>query len=132
MNKSTDEHDDNFDDDDADDPPLTAAQQAAADRLSEADLRTIDAALLRNLTGNYRKVALIVSLGMGSDTSFYPDIIDVFYAQRIKLMVARGLIESVGNLNRMRYSEVRLPQAASGECIPTSSEGLQRGPIKDE
>lgn len=132
MNESTDEYDGNFDDDDADDPPPTAAQQAAADRLSEADLRTIDAALFRNLTGNYRKVALIVSLGMGSDTSFYPDIIDVFYAQRIKLMVERGLIESVGNLNRMRYSEVRLPQAASRECIPTSSEELQRGPIKDE
>jgi hypothetical protein len=131
VNESTDEYDD-IDDDDADDPPLTAAQQAAADRLSEADLRTIDAALFRNLTGNYRKVALIVSLGMGSDTSFYPDIIDVFYAQRIKLMVARGLIESVGNLNRMRYSEVRLPRAVSGECIPTSSEGLQLGPIKDE
>lgn len=127
MNEQTDEYEDDFDDE-ADDPPLTATQQAAADRLTAADLRTIDGALLRNLTGNYRKVAMIVSLAMGSDKSFYPDVIDVFYAQRLKLMVERGLVESVGDLNRMRYSEVRLPQTAGGEFLP----GLQRSPVKDE
>ncbi|CAB3806750.1 hypothetical protein LMG28614_06452 [Paraburkholderia ultramafica] len=131
MNEQTEEYEDDFDDE-ADDPPLTATQQAAADRLTEADLRIIDTALFRNLTGNYRKVAMIVSLGMGSDTSFYPDIIDVFYAQRIKLMVKKGLVESVGNLNRMRYSEVRLPQPASGQCISISNEGPQRSPAKDD
>jgi hypothetical protein len=125
MNEPTDDYDDNLDDDldeEVDDPPLTTAQQAAADRLTDADLNAIDAALLRNLTSNYRKVAMVVSLGMGSDKNFYPDIVDVFYAQRIRLMVEKGLIESIGNLNRMRWSEVRLPPSASGQSEPTSKE----------
>jgi hypothetical protein len=32
---------------------------------------------------------------------------DVYYAERVRALVDRGLIESVGNLRRMRFSEVR-------------------------
>jgi hypothetical protein len=39
----------------------------------------------------------------------FPDIPDAFYLLRIKHFAESGLIESAGNLNRMRYSEVRLP-----------------------
>ncbi|MFM0223810.1 hypothetical protein [Paraburkholderia dipogonis] len=56
MNDATDENEDDLDDD-GNDPPLTPAQQVAADRLTDADLRVIDAALLKHLTGLYRKVA---------------------------------------------------------------------------
>ncbi|WP_425530461.1 DUF3658 domain-containing protein [Xanthomonas oryzae] len=33
---------------------------------------------------------------------------DIFYAQRIRHLVSAGHLEASGNLNRMRFSEVRL------------------------
>ena len=105
----------------ADNPPLSAAQQEAVNRLTEDDLQAIDAAILANVIDNWRKVARIVGTTMNAyaDQKLYPGLGDLFYAQRIKLMAATGLIESTGNLNRMGYSEVRLPQSASDQ---TSSE----------
>ncbi|WEK97612.1 DUF3658 domain-containing protein [Xanthomonas oryzae] len=38
----------------------------------------------------------------------YCDIPDIFYAQRIRYLVSAGHLEASGNLNRMRFSEVRL------------------------
>jgi hypothetical protein len=100
---------------------LSAAQQEAVNRLTEDDLQAIDAAILANVIDNWRKVARIVGTTMNAyaDQKLYPGLGDLFYAQRIKLMAATGLIESTGNLNRMGYSEVRLPQSASDQ---TSSE----------
>jgi hypothetical protein len=34
---------------------------------------------------------------------------DVFYGLRIKHLAKSGVIEAAGNLNRMRFSEIRLP-----------------------
>jgi len=34
---------------------------------------------------------------------------DLYYAQRVKSLVSRGLLIAEGNLDYMRYSEVRLP-----------------------
>jgi hypothetical protein len=133
MIKSVHEYPDSYDPA-ADNPPLTTAQQEAVNRLTAADLQTIDAAILANVVDNWRKVARIVGTTMNAyaDQKLYPDLVDVFYVQRIKLMVEKGTILSTGNLNRMGYSEVRLPQTASGESLPTSNEGLQRSPVRDE
>jgi hypothetical protein len=59
---------------------------------------------------------MLVSLAMSSDGSSYPDIIDALYARRVRLMAEKSLVESIGNLNRMRYSEVRLPQPIVGNA----------------
>jgi hypothetical protein len=102
----------------ADNPPLTAAQQEAVSRLTEADLHAIDAATIANIVDNWRKVARVVGttiIGF-ADQSLYPGLGDVFYAQRTRLMVEKGLVEAVGDLKRMGYSEVRLPRSTSGEC----------------
>jgi hypothetical protein len=45
-----------------------------------------------------------------ADQSLYPGLGDVFYAQRIRLMVENGVVEAVGDLKRMGYSEVHLPE----------------------
>jgi hypothetical protein len=39
----------------------------------------------------------------------FPGISDVFYGLRIKHLAESGAIEAAGNLNRMRYSEIRMP-----------------------
>jgi hypothetical protein len=100
------------DDDTAEDPPLTAAQQELVSQLSEAQLQSVDTAIMKNLTNNWRKVAQIISLAIRDNDSHVRGVIDVFYGQRIMRLVELGLIESVGNLKRMRYSEVRLPQSS--------------------
>ena len=56
-----------------------------------------------------RKVAMIVGLTMGDPSLRVPGLPDLFYAQRVKALVARGALAAVGNLDHMRYSEVRLP-----------------------
>jgi len=77
----------------ADNAPLTAAQQEAVNRLTEADLHAIDAAIIANIVDNWRKVARVVGTTMNefADQSLYPGLGDVFYAQRIRLMVERVL-----------------------------------------
>ena len=39
----------------------------------------------------------------------FPNVPDVYYAQRVRRLVAVGELESQGNLEYMRYIEVRLP-----------------------
>jgi hypothetical protein len=34
---------------------------------------------------------------------------DMYYAERVRILVRRGLLESQCNLAAMRYSEVRIP-----------------------
>jgi hypothetical protein len=120
MVKSVHEYPANYDPA-ADNPPLTAAQQQAVDRLTEADLQAIDAAILANVVDNWRKVARIVGTTMNAyaDKKLYPDLVDVFYAQRIKLMVEKGLLLSTGDLNRMGYSEVCLPPVGDQCHLPS-------------
>jgi hypothetical protein len=38
----------------------------------------------------------------------FPKIPDAFYSRRIKHLVEQGAIGAFGNLDRMRYSEIRL------------------------
>ncbi len=60
--------------------------------------------------GSYwRKVARVVGTTMMEFDGRYYGIPDVFFAQRIQQFAKNGVIESQGNLKRMRYSEIRLP-----------------------
>jgi hypothetical protein len=88
---------------------LTPQEQAVADALSLDLLRRIDAALLSHARRTNRKVAMLVGLTMGDPSLRVPGLPDVFYAQRVRMLVDRGLLLAEGSLGYMRYSEVRLP-----------------------
>ena len=53
---------------------------------------------------------MVVGLTIETIGEKFPQIPDVFYSRRVKELVSRGLIESSGNLDYMRYSEIRLHQ----------------------
>jgi len=90
------------------DPPLTEEQSELVSKLSETELNIIDSALLSNISSQWRKVARVVGTTMSEQESRIKGIPDVFYAQRILQLAQKGLIESQGNLQAMRYSEVKL------------------------
>jgi hypothetical protein len=83
---------------------MTPEEQAVAGGLSQEAIDRIDAALLSHAKRSWRKVAMIVGLAMR-----VPGLPDLFYAERVKALVAKGALIAEGNLEYMRYSEVRLP-----------------------
>lgn len=94
------------------DGPLTPEQEAVVEKLSPDDLAMIDEGLLSNCCDRWRKVAMVVGTTMTTGGPHrYEKVPDVFYSQRVKALVEKGLLESQGNLDFMRYSEVRLPRA---------------------
>lgn len=91
------------------DGPLDAEQSLRVSRLREEDLWEIDRVLLSLAAPSWRKVARIVGMAIDQLSGRLPNIPDVYYAQRVRRLVAVGELESQGNLEYMRYSEVRLP-----------------------
>lgn len=90
------------------DPPLTAAGRAVVSSLTAEEILAIDEALLRNASAQWRKVARIVGTTVSSPPGSLHEIPDVYYAERVRDLVRRGVLQSQGDLTRMRYSEVRL------------------------
>jgi len=90
-------------------PPPTAEEQSAADKLTDADLQIIDAAILANTSNRWLKVARVAGRTADALSNRYPDLSYVFYAQRLLRLAEVGRLESQGNLEYMRFSEVRMP-----------------------
>jgi hypothetical protein len=93
--------------------PLTAEQEAKIAQLTESDLNEIDDCILSNATTQWRKAAMVVALAMNALSDLFSDLPDSFYARRIQKLVAQGRLDSQGNLEFMRFSEVRLPEMSS-------------------
>ena len=91
------------------DRPLTPEELSKVERLSAHEVAKIDQALLANAALQWRKVARVVGTSMTSLDSRVAGIPDVYYSQRVAKLVSEGQLESQGNLRRMRFSEVRLP-----------------------
>jgi hypothetical protein len=91
------------------DPPLSPEQARVAASLSPELVATIDAELLSHARPRNRKVAMLVGLAMGNPNVRAPGLPDLYYAQRVRELVAKGHLVAEGNLNFMRFSEVRLP-----------------------
>ena len=87
--------------------------QAAVKRLTTVEIEIIDGELLANCAPAWRKVARVVGTAMTVLGERFPDIPDSYYAQRVAALVQSGLLESEGNLDYMRYSEVRLAGSQS-------------------
>jgi hypothetical protein len=98
------------------DGPLSAAQQAIVEALSTDQIAEIDKALLTNCNQRWRKVAAVVGFTMSDDAmASFPGVPDIFYALRVRSLVENGVLEASGNLDYMRYSEVRLSRAPDKE-----------------
>jgi hypothetical protein len=91
-----------------DDGELTDEQRALVNQLTPEQVAEIDRILLSFVPQRFGKVAMVVGKTM---MSFGDDRIvgipDIYYAERVRLLAEAGVIESVGNLRRMRFSEVR-------------------------
>ncbi|TLZ30477.1 MAG: hypothetical protein E6K27_00425 [Gammaproteobacteria bacterium] len=96
-------------------PPLTAEQEARVRTLSKTVVSRIDASLVASASPRWRKVATVVAAALGEARGSAAGLPDVYYAQRVRELVAAGRLESFGDLCRMRYSEVRLPGYHRGE-----------------
>ena len=83
-------------------------QSERVPELSPEELARIDAALLSQISNDWRKVARVVGTAILSMADRPAGVPDVFFAQRVALLVAAGRIESKGDLGRMGFSEVRL------------------------
>ena len=94
----------------APDPPLNVEQSLRVSRLRQEDLLEMDRVLLSQAAPSFRKVARIVAGAISELSARLPDVPDVYYAQRVRNLVAAGQLEAQGNLQYMRNSEVRLPQ----------------------
>lgn len=87
-------------------------EQEAVDRLTSDQVQRIDTALLADCASSWRKVARVVGTAMMHLSAELPEIPDSYYATRIVSLVQLGVLESQGNLEYMRYSEVRLAELA--------------------
>ena len=84
--------------------------------LVSAPLSYFDAMLLKAMQRRFQKAARIV--GTVLVEQWHSDIYnasDFFLSRRLRALARAGVIESQGDLRRIGYSEVRLPQAAPDE-----------------
>lgn len=89
------------------DPELTDSERERAIRLSDEELARIDASLLSHATTRFAKIAMVVSKAMAELQAELPGVVDLFYAQRIRSLIGRGLLDVQGDPRRMRFAEVK-------------------------
>ena len=78
-------------------------------QLTPGDIAVIDKALLAHCAQSWRKVARVVGSAMRPIEAKLEEVPVGYIAQRVVALVEAGLLESQGNLQYMRFSEVRLP-----------------------
>ena len=77
--------------------------------LSEEQIQIIDDALMASVSTQWRKMARIIGFAMATNFELIQNVPDVIYGHRLRRLVDEGKLESQGNLDYMRFSEVRLP-----------------------
>jgi hypothetical protein len=96
---------------------LDDEEQAAVDRLTANQVQRIDDALLSDCISSGRKVARIAGTAVGLLHDELPDVPTGFYSQRVQALVAAGHLDLRGNLDYMRFSEVRLVRDPLAEVV---------------
>ena len=71
----------------------------------------IDEIILSMACHKWRKVALIIAKTLNQLEEAGLTVSNDEMTERVKALVADGSLESQGNLDRWRYSEIRLPQS---------------------
>lgn len=90
------------------DPELNSEQRRLVDALSTEDVEAIDNALLAASSNDWRKVAFVVGSAFLPLARRFPGIPDIFFLQRVQVLVGLGRLDSQGDLLYMCFSEVRL------------------------
>jgi hypothetical protein len=90
-------------------PPLSSAEASAIAMLSPADVELINSTILCCALSRWQKVAMVVIRTEEKLKARFPQLSYIFYAMRIQDLADRGRLQSQGNLDYMRFSEVRLP-----------------------
>jgi hypothetical protein len=90
-------------------PPLSPKEASAVAMLSPTDVEFIDATILSCALPRWLKVAMVVTRTEEKLEAKYPQLSYIFYAMRIQNLADRGRLVSQGDLEYMRFSEVRLP-----------------------
>lgn len=93
---------------------MNKSQQEIANSLPSEFIERVDNVLLSHAVSTYRKVAMLVGLAMMDDTVRVENLPDLFYRDRVKVLVSIGLLEAVGDLNKIGFSEVRLSSKEAG------------------
>ena len=89
------------------DPQPNTDQLKAIEKLSKQDTDAIDQMLLEQTGKEWRKIAIVVATVITDPQNNYAGIPDLYFAQRIRIMVEAGVLEAQGYLASMRYSEAR-------------------------
>ena len=87
--------------------PLDVEETAVVNAVTPEDITAIDDALLGATSPNWSKVAMVLARQMKSRPGVPDDVPLEYYWSRLCTLVARGDLDSQGNLRRARFSEVR-------------------------
>lgn len=90
---------------------LSDEKEARASQLSAQEVARIDASLLSHARPQWRKLAMIVALAIDDCGGDINNVPDAFYARRAARLVSEGKLMAAGDLRRMRYCEVKLPES---------------------
>jgi hypothetical protein len=90
-------------------PPLQPEEKLAVAKLTSAELERIDATVLSCIGARWKKLAMVVIRAKEKLEPEYPQFSHTFYAMRVQALAEQGRLDSQGNLDYMRFSEVRLP-----------------------
>ena len=99
------------------DGPLTPEQETLVSQLTSEQIAEIDEGLIKNASHQWRKVARVVAGAMSTIPGRIKGIPDIYYAQRVKKLVEYGRLESDGDPDYMRFSEVRLAQSSEQRSV---------------
>lgn len=99
---------DGYSEDDLPDPPLTPHEEYLVSQLTVEQVEEIDQALLANSSIQWRKVARVAGGAMCDLNDRVVGIPDIYYARRIRKLIGHELLEVSGNIDYIRYCEIRL------------------------
>lgn len=91
------------------DTELDGDQQAIVAGLTAEQVALIDGRLIAECSTSWRKVARVAIPIVLEPPEGIAEVPDGYLARRVQVLVASGRLESQGNLDYMRFSEVRLP-----------------------
>ena len=91
---------------------LTDEDSKIIESLSDTDIQKIDKWLLKNITKEWQKVAMVVvkAIEESDKVNELTTVPDTFFGMRIEALANSGKITAQGNLKKMHFSEIKYAQ----------------------